>query len=86
MSGSLAEALHANGPPHLRSLRDLLEALGVEVPDGPLDIDLTELVDLIVGGLVHKGQITDFWWVEYGDDDPEKMSETSNVIPFRRYA
>lgn len=36
-------------PQALWNLRSTLEACGQEVPEGPLDIDLTELVDLTMG-------------------------------------
>ena len=70
--------------PHLLNLRNLLEILGIEVIDGWMDIDLTELIDLIVGGLVHNGQITDFWPVEGNDDDPDRAT-VDNIIPFPRH-
>ena len=39
-------------PQALWNLKGLLEALGVDVPDGVMDLDLKELVDMEVGGQV----------------------------------
>jgi hypothetical protein len=39
-------------PQALWNLRNLLDTLGIEVPDGPLDIDLKELVDCEMMGLI----------------------------------
>lgn len=62
----------------LWKLRGLLEAMDVEVPDGPMDIDLEEMVGLGVIGIVtdetYQGKIsskmTDFERAE-GEDAPE---------------
>ena len=70
-------------PQSLWNLRNLLETLGVEIPDGPLDIDLTELVDLAVGGtVVHeewqgkdRARIADFFGVE--EEEPEATAAAS---------
>lgn len=69
-------------PQSLWNLRNLLETLGVEIPDGPLDIDLTELADLAVGGtVVHeewqgkdRARIADFFAV---DEEPEAEATTA---------
>jgi hypothetical protein len=66
----------------LWNLRNLLETLGVEIPDGPLDIDLPELVDATVGGtIIHEeyqgkpqSRIADFYPL---DDEPEEKSGKS---------
>jgi hypothetical protein len=71
-------------PQSLWNLRNLLETLGVEIPDGPLDIDLTELVDLSVGGtVVHeewqgkdRARIADFFPLE-DDGEPEGTKAAS---------
>lgn len=71
-------------PQSLWNLRNLLETLGVEIPDGPLDIDLTELVDLVVGGtVVHeewqgkdRARIADFFPLE---DEPEAGEATKGA-------
>ena len=52
---STGAALYHNtslAPQALWNLRNLLEALSIEVPDGALEIDLTELPGLTVGGSV----------------------------------
>lgn len=69
-------------PDSLWKLRSLLEALGQEVPDGPLDLDLDEMVDLeligIVGDEDYKGKTTsklqDFESVD-GEEAEEEAEE-----------
>jgi hypothetical protein len=73
-------------PQSLWNLRNLLETLGVEIPDGPLDIDLTELVDLAVGGtVVHeewqgkdRARIADFFAVEEEPEEGTKEASTKD--------
>ena len=48
-------------PDHLWKLRNLLETLGIEIIEGPMDLNLDEIPGLTVGGLVSDGQIIDFW-------------------------
>jgi hypothetical protein len=48
-------------------LRNLLETLGIEIPDGPFDFNPNELAGLTVGGTVKDGGIVDFWPVENED-------------------
>lgn len=63
-------------PQALWNLRNLLETLGVEVPNGPLDLDLPELIDLTCGVVVihetyegqKKARIGDFFPLEGGED------------------
>lgn len=69
-------------PESLWKLRSLLEALGQEVPDGPLDLDLDEMVDLEIIGTVgdeeYKDKITsklqDFSPVD-GEEEEEEEEE-----------
>jgi hypothetical protein len=72
-------------PDSLWKLRSLLEALGQEVPDGPMDIDTEELVGLEIIGQVgdeeYQNKITsklqDFSSVdaeEAGEEEPEPAS------------
>jgi len=64
-------------PDSLWKLRSLLEALGQDVPDGPLDLDLDEMVDLEIIGEVgdeeYQNKITsklqDFSSVDGADGD-----------------
>lgn len=72
-------------PQALWNLRNLLEALTIEVPNGPLDIDLTELVGLPVGGSVvnekYEGRdspkLVDFFPL---DDEPQSSSKKSGGL------
>jgi hypothetical protein len=66
---------------HLWKLRNLLEAIGIEVIDGQMDIDLSELADLPVGGVISNRQITDFWPIE---DYNNPWGRVDNIIPFPR--
>jgi hypothetical protein len=73
-------------PQSLWNLRNLLETLGVEIPEGPLDIDLTELVELTVGGtVVHeewqgkdRARIADFFPVEEEGAEAEPAKEAKS--------
>lgn len=64
-------------PQSLWNLRNLLETLGVEVPDGPLDIDFKELVGLEMMAVVEadtyegkkRSKIVDFYPTEDGEGD-----------------
>lgn len=66
-------------PDSLWKLKSLLEALGVEVPDGALDLDLDEMVDLELIGQVgdeeYKGKVSsklqDFSPVDGDDGDAD---------------
>ena len=51
----------------LWKLRNLLETLGIEIIDGPMDLNLDEIPGLTVGGLVRDGQIIDFWPLDEED-------------------
>lgn len=72
-------------PQSLWSLRNLLEVMGIEIPDGPLDIDLTELVDLEVGGTVGhedwqgkpKARLNDFFMLEEPEPTKEETKTTA---------
>lgn len=67
-------------PDSLWKLRSLLDALGQDVPEGPLELDLDEMVDLEIIGTVgdeeYKNKMTsklqDFSSVDNGDDDDEE--------------
>ena len=69
-------------PNSLWNLRSLLETLGVEVPNGPLEIDPTELADLEVGVVVvheeyegkKRSKIADFFVAEDAPEDEPKPS------------
>lgn len=69
----------------LWKLRSLLEALGVEIPDGPMDLDLDEMVDLELIGIVtddtYQGKtvsrMNDFEAVEEDDDDSDDDKKSS---------
>lgn len=54
-------------PDHLWKLRNLLETLGIEIIEGPMDLNLDEIPGLTVGGLVSDGQIIDFWALDEKD-------------------
>lgn len=69
-------------PDSLWKLRSLLEALGQEVPDGPMDLDVSELVDLELVGHVEdeeyegktRSRMNDFSSVD-GEEAEEKEEE-----------
>lgn len=73
-------------PQALWNLRSLLEAMEVEVPDGPLDIDLSEMPDSIVGGQVAheeyqgrpQARIVDFFTPEDDGADKTKPAAASS--------
>ena len=84
---SAGAALYHNtslAPQALWNLRNLLEALSIEVPDGPLEIDLTELPGLTVGGSVvnekYEGRdspkLVDFFPI---DEEPEAPAAASKA-------
>ena len=51
VQGQPLRHLHLDGrKTRLWNLRDLLEALGIEIPDGPMDLKLNEYVGLKVVG------------------------------------
>lgn len=62
----------------LWNLRTLLEALGVEIPDGPMDLDFDELVGLQVMGSIEletyegkkRPRLVDFWEAEEAPAEP----------------
>jgi len=64
----------------LWNLRTLLEALGVEIPDGPMDLDLDELVGLQLMGSIEletyegkkRPRLADFWAAEEAEEPEEK--------------
>jgi len=58
-------------PDSLWKLRSLLEALGVDVPDGPLDLDLDEMADLEIIGSVGDE--------EYQNKTTSKLQDFSSV-------
>jgi hypothetical protein len=70
-------------PDSLWKLRSLLEALGVEVPDGPLDLDLDEMTDLEIIGSVgdeeYQNKVTsklqDFSSVDGDKDEDEPKKD-----------
>lgn len=74
-------------PQALWNLRGVLEAMEVEVPDGPLDIDLTELPDSLVGGqIAHEeyqgrpqARIVDFFTLEDNPPAEEKKEEKGST-------
>jgi hypothetical protein len=80
-------------PDSLWKLRGLLEALGVEVPDGPMDLDLEEMVDLELIGIVSdeeyqnkvSSKMTDFEPVggeeEEEEDEKPKAKRGKNGKP-----
>jgi hypothetical protein len=47
--------------PFLWKLRHVLEGLGITVPNGPMNLDLNNLVGLIGGAAVNDGQIVNFY-------------------------
>jgi len=65
-------------PQSLWNLRNLLETLGVEIPDGPMDLDFDELVDMELILVVEvedyegkdRSRVIDYMPVTEGDDDP----------------
>jgi hypothetical protein len=67
-------------PQALWNLRSLLEALGVEVPDGPTDLDLEEMVSLEMEGTIEHekyegrptARLVDFWEVAEEEPAPKK--------------
>ena len=73
-------------PNSLWNLRNLLEALGVDVPSGPLEIDLTDLVELQVMGVsAHdtyegkkKSTLVDFYLAE---DATEEVVDEEDPAP-----
>jgi hypothetical protein len=79
--GSELQYYTSLNPARLWNLRNLLQNIGVEVPDGVLDINLNELADLPVGGTILNGQITDFWPIE---DYNNPWGRVDNIIPFPR--
>jgi hypothetical protein len=70
-------------PDSLWKLKSLLKALGQEVPDSPHDIDLDELVDLELTGVVSKedyngktsSKMTDFGPLEEEEEEEEKPAK-----------
>lgn len=58
-------------PDSLWKLRSLLEALGQEVPDGPMDVDPDEMIDLEIIGIVTTE--------EYQNKEVSKMTDFSSV-------
>lgn len=70
-------------PAALWNLRTLLEALGVEVPDGPLEVDLYELAGLQVMGSIEletyegkkKPRLADFWAADETPEEPEPKAK-----------
>lgn len=58
-------------PDSLWKLRSLLEALGQDVPDGPLDLDLDEMIDLEIIGSVGDE--------EYQNKTTSKLQDFSSV-------
>jgi hypothetical protein len=70
-------------PDSLWKLRSLLEALGQEVPDGPLDLDLDEMTDLEIIGHVEDeeyqnkmtSKLKDFSSVDGAEEEEEEEEE-----------
>ena len=58
-------------------LRNLLETLGVEIPDGPMDLNLTKLAGLKVVGDICDGEIVDFQPI---DKDADLIDRTQRAI------
>jgi hypothetical protein len=81
-------------PDSLWKLRSLLEALGQEVPDGPMDVDIDELVDLELIGHVEdeeyegktRSKMNDFSSVdgdEAGEEEEEEEEKEEEEKPAR---
>lgn len=72
----------------LWNLRNLLETLGVEVPDGPLEIDFAELVGIPVGLSIvddeyegkKRSKVADFFPLEGGEAEPEPEPEPKKTL------
>lgn len=79
-------------PQALFNLRGILEAMGQEVPEGPLEIDTDELIGESFGGEVEhetyqgkkKGVLVDVFPAEELDDDEEQAEEDDEEDEFDR--
>jgi hypothetical protein len=72
-------------PQSLWNLRSLLEAIGVQVPSGPLEIDLDDMVDLMMNGTIEhdkyegkkQARLVDFWPSEDTEISEEEEEEVA---------